>query len=415
MSAWQVMLRRFRWRPGGWLQASTGLFGWLFVRALAQAALVLFLARLLGATAYGQFVSLLALASFFTPLAGLGLHAVLLRDGAREPAQLPGLLNRALRLWLAATAVFSLIAWLVILLFLPGEHPGYAVLVFAGAEVAAGSLVEIVGRSEQARHETSRFGALLAGLSLIRLGALGSLSALATPTLTLWLLAYATASLSYTVCLGAWVLRKRAAPIGAPTRLIREGLPFAIGALSLRLQTEFNKPVLAHLGYAEVGYFGIAQRITDFASLPLMALQEALWPRVYAASNPTLRLRRTGAVVVAFALLGGAAIALLSPLLPKLLGHGYTQATPLLIALAGLPATQVIRNLGNARLVARGQSSRLTQIYLVGSLIGVVLTTGLVLLYGMLGAVGAAYATEVILIILQLRVRRPDTPVKARA
>ena len=46
---------------------------------------MLLLARWLGAEGYGQFVATLAVVSFFGPLAGLGLHGVLLSCIARTP------------------------------------------------------------------------------------------------------------------------------------------------------------------------------------------------------------------------------------------------------------------------------------------------------------------------------------------
>ncbi|MGC8808477.1 MAG: hypothetical protein ACP5QB_13265, partial [Thiomonas sp.] len=62
-----------RWRPGAYARDGARIFGWLLLRAAAQAATVLLLARWLGAGGYGAFVAALAIASFFTPLAGLGL------------------------------------------------------------------------------------------------------------------------------------------------------------------------------------------------------------------------------------------------------------------------------------------------------------------------------------------------------
>ncbi|MDD3651994.1 oligosaccharide flippase family protein, partial [Immundisolibacter sp.] len=99
MSAPATLTKLLAWRPGGYLRASGGLFGWLLLRAAAQAAMVVLLARVLGVEGYGLFVTALAVSGFFSPIAGLGLGGLLLRDGAREPAALPRQLGMALALW----------------------------------------------------------------------------------------------------------------------------------------------------------------------------------------------------------------------------------------------------------------------------------------------------------------------------
>lgn len=102
--------RILAWRPGGYARDGARIFGWLLLRAAAQALTVLLLARWLGASGYGEFVAALAVASFFTPLAGLGLGAVLLMRGARAPEHLPALSAQATRLWAISALGFTLVA-----------------------------------------------------------------------------------------------------------------------------------------------------------------------------------------------------------------------------------------------------------------------------------------------------------------
>lgn len=79
-----VWLRVLRWRPGPYALDMLMIFGWLLLRAAAQAFTVLLLARWLGASHYGAFVAAVAVASFLTPLAGMGMTTIILRDGARR-------------------------------------------------------------------------------------------------------------------------------------------------------------------------------------------------------------------------------------------------------------------------------------------------------------------------------------------
>jgi O-antigen/teichoic acid export membrane protein len=396
-----------QWRPGAYAQDGLRLFGWLVLRAAAQAATVVLLARWLGASGYGEFVAALAVAGFFTPLAGLGLGAVLLVRGARAPQQLPALQAQAARLWAISSVAFSLIATAAMSLSLPGHQPLWAMAALAVAEVAAASWVELVARGRQARHQVHAFGAIQAGLPLARLAAL----ALSLPWLpasaAAWMLIYAAASLIYATTLGISCavssrFQAEKPPSQPTTALLREGAPFVVSAASLRMQAEFNKPVLAHLDYTQTGALGVAQRVVDLVTLPLAALQEALWPRVFASERPGSRLLQTGAMLVALALLSGAALALAAPLLPWLLGPDFAVASQALGWLALLPAVQLTRNLGNAWLIANGNSRSLTVVYLAAAAAGVLLALILVPRWGLSGAVWGMYGSEAVAIVVQL-------------
>jgi Membrane protein involved in the export of O-antigen and teichoic acid len=215
----------------GWLRAGGGLFGWLLLRAGAQAVLLLALARWLGADGYGQYVAALAVAGFFTPLAGLGLQGVLLRDGAADPARLPALLRAMLRLWLASALVCDLLAVLTAVWWLPAGIPWPALAALVIAEVGSSSVVELRARAEQARHRTGRYGAMLAGLIGARLAGLGVLALLLpSADVAAWMWVYAGASLAYAALLLLIAEPTTHIETPAPGELLRQGAPFALGA-----------------------------------------------------------------------------------------------------------------------------------------------------------------------------------------
>ncbi len=390
--------RLLRWRPGGLARDGARIFLGLGLRAAAQAALVLLLARWLGAAGYGAFVAALAVASFFTPLAGMGMAAVIVRDGSADRAHLFALRRRAMRLWAISSVIGVGLAVGAMHWSLPSAAPLGALFLLAVGEVAAGSLVELLARIEQAQHRAMRFGLLMAGLPLARLLALAALLALVPPSPVAWMIAYGVSSVLYAAAL----VTVHSASLRAATRqptpplvhLAREGAPFATGALAGRLQTEFNKPVLAHLSYADAGGFSVAQRLVDLVTLPLAALQEALWPRVFAADDPRSRIRRSGAALLGAALAGAVVLLVVAPLLPRVLGADYAPAAHALAALALLPALQLARNLGNAWMMSHGKSHALLAVYLVVAAVGVLLTLLWVPRYGLIGAVWAVYASE---------------------
>jgi hypothetical protein len=138
-----------------------------------------------------------------------------------------------------------------------------------------------------------------------------------------------------------------------------------------------------------------------------VALQETLWPRIFAADRHDARRRmlRGGLFLLALALLGGALLSLLAPLLPWLLGAGFAATAQLLRWLAWLPALQVLRNFANIRLVIARQPRRLTGAYLAGAGANVALAAVLIPAYGLSGAVLAAYLGEAALAVALLAAR----------
>lgn len=397
-----VLLRLLSWRPGAYLRASSGLFGWLMLRAAAQAAMVVLLARVLGVDGYGLFVTALAVSSFFSPIAGLGLGGLLLRDGACAPAELPRQLGMALALWWPTMFVSSLAATALLAWSLPSRVPLAALAAFALAEVGTASFVELAARVEQARHRVGAFGAILTGLILARLIGVLFYAATGQASAAGYLWVYAITSTLYALALARRLVIEHA-PIWPAKRtwaMARESVPFMIGALSFRLQAEFNKPLLAQASYGQAGNFNVAQRVVDLASLPLQALQEALWPRLYAGRHSARQLWLVGVILCAAALLGGGVLVLLAPWVARLLGEGFEVTAHLVMLLALLPALQLMRNLLNAVVTQQRRQSILTMIYLMSGVAGILFNLLLVPAAGLQGAVAASYLVEAVLLIL---------------
>jgi O-antigen/teichoic acid export membrane protein len=146
----------------------------------------------------------------------------------------------------------------------------------------------------------------------------------------------------------------------------------------------------------------VAQRAVDLSSLPLQALLEALWPRLYMEKNFGRRLFISGSVLMLLAMGAGAALVWVAPLLPHLLGEGFEATAALLGALAWLPTVQVLRNLINYPLTLPGNSHLLGWVYGSGAVLSVVMTAVLVAAFGMQGAIMATYANEIGLVALLL-------------
>ncbi len=390
------------WRPGALARAGIELTGWFFLRAAAQVASIFFMAKVLGATNYGAFVAVLAIAGISASIAGLGLPSVVLRDGSKQTAELPLLLGRALCAWWRSILVFVLATSLLATLVLPPlPAPWFAIHGMIFAEVVSISLIELLGRTFQAQRRTRIYGAMQAGLPLVRLLALAALWASAHADLTTWLLTYMLVSLSY-MAFVTWFTHHNIGWQLNTTHMwamIREGLPFTAGGVSARLQAEYNKPLLAQAAFAYAGNFNIAQRAVDLVSLPILALQEALWPRLYADVDHRRRLRFAGTALIAMSLIGAIVVVAGARLIPVVLGEEFRSAAELMVWMALFPLLAVLRNLGCFQLIATGQTQRIALVSVTGGVTAVILSGWLIPRFGPLGAVWACYASEVMALL----------------
>lgn len=393
----------FRWKPGRFARSSSALFAWMVVRAGAQAATILLLARTLGAVEYGRYVTVLAVASFLVPFVGLGLASVLLRNGAKDPAHIDTYLARAMHGWWVSLPFCLAAAWLVAEWLLPTGIPRMAACVAITAELVATSLTELRARHLQAQHRIASYGSINAGLVVCRLVAIAIflwVAATAGSEQILWV--YASASILYALALSLWlpVFNRKSAvpePMGLST-----GLPFSMAAFAMRLQAEFNKPLLAHIGFDLAGAYNAGQRAGELATMPLLALQEALWPRLYALPDPRRQLRILGALVMALAIASGIAIWLGAPLLPRILGPDFTASSSVVQGLAALPAMQTFRGFANFRAIHLGQMHLIGWTYAIGSILGVAAVALLIPAWGIKGALVSAYITEAAMVSILL-------------
>jgi O-antigen/teichoic acid export membrane protein len=410
--------RLLRWRPGGYLRSSGVLLCWLSARALAQVALILSLTHLLLPKEYGAFVAMVAVATLFTPLAGLGIYSAIVRDGARDPAALPGQLSLALNLWALSSLIFGIAGTVTARVILSDVVALPVVVLLVMGEITSASLVELLARAEQAVHRTQVYGAINAGLIIVRLLVLAGCAIAGRVTLQQWAIAYATASIAYASLL-CW-RSKRVFSLRFTRRLdwhlVKEGWPFLLATLSLRLQAEANKPIIAKIGLAPVGNFNVAQRAMDVTAIPLNSLQETLAPRLFASQKPGKDTLLPLALIIGLACLEAIAIWMVAPYIPRVLGAGYGDVSWLIRSLALLPAFQIVRNILGLVVVAANRPSALTRSYAITMVTSVLLNIWLVPRYQLPGAVAAAYLSEALTTVTLLAAlwrqsgRKRDTP-----
>lgn len=390
-------------RRGSLARNGSILFSWMLARAAAQGGLVILMARALGMQSYGQFVTLMAIAAMLAPFAGLGLSHILLRNASRDPRNEQIYLQYAWKVWLFTLPILA-VASIPALVWLPASEVLISTFLIAVvSEIAVTSLSEICVRRWQARQRTDVYGVIVAGLPIMKLLVLGILFARnqnASLSLVLWI--YAICNILYTGALVASILvdRKVDGGFAAESISLLHGLPFSIAVFATRFQAEFNKPWLAQSSFGFAGEYNISQRIVDLTSLPLIALQDALWPRLYALKNPFLQLCGVGLILLLLGFILGGGLWLAAPHLILLFGAESLEVVGVLRALAWLPLIQVFRALLNFSLVHQGRVNRIGWFYSAGAVVNMIAVVELIPQFGVLGAVVSIYLGEVAMIIL---------------
>lgn len=385
------------------LLESSETLAWLTLRAGLQIASILLVAKLLGASEYGYFVAIFATVSLFSPIAGLGLHAVIVRDGSASPDNIRALTQQSIAIWWKSAFTFSILATFAAWFTLPNEHTSfYAISLFSAGEIMSSTGIELIARAKQAERKLRVFGALHTGLIATKIISIGVYSLIPTPCREQWMILFGVSSLLYL----ALSLHKNIIctdkPQGSCQEILKAGTPFWIGALSLRLQAEFNKPVLAQFSLSDTGTYNIAQRAADVASLPITALQESLLPRLLSSRSNKVLFRNAWLYLTASSALISLIMVATSQVIPTILGREFAGAAELISMLAGLPIIQVQRSLANTRVVADGGSHHLTRIYLLNGLFAVTANLFAIANWGIQGAILATYANEISLILALL-------------
>ena len=407
LSAPATLTKLLAWRPGGYLRASGALFGWLAVRTAAQTALFVLVARTLGAEGYGALIAVMAIATLFAPLAGLGGQSLLAREGARNPQDLATHLGDALRLWTVSVVPLCVLAYALCRLLLPPVLAPWAVAAVVLADLVGASLLDVFTRLSQAQQHMSTYGAVMAGLIGTRLVAFLVLLTLVTPTPDVWAVGYGAATTVYVLLAAAWAVHTHGRPRPSPASfgtLVRTGLPFAFAASAMRVHAEANKPILTRLdSITSAGAFGAAQRVTDLVLLPVQAMVATLAPRVYRRQTLDVRaLLHLGLPCITVAIAGGVVIFITAPWLPLVLGDSYAPAADMVRLLAFLPCLTTARMLLMTLLTAQNRQRHFYRIYFPGIVIGLAVTIVLTLKLGVMGAVAGSFTTEIALISFQV-------------
>lgn len=395
------------------------LGAYVIPRGFTVVAIVL-AARVLGSDGFGAYGTAAAFAVILSILATLGMHPLLVRDLARDPAAAPRLIRAAHLVKTAANAVMLVLLYLLARgqVGLSGEALDAALLL--GVSYAIGAYVENLSAYFQAVERMHVWTEASALVGLIT-GGLGIALVLGTHSVAWFALA---PLLGQAAGLG-WLLFRAPAEVrrGAPARredldgLLRALAPFALAFIVLTLHYKLDVLLLERWrSAAEVGLYAAAYKFVDVfhavviigvsAVFPALSRSAAAWSPKGDAAPPRgaeWSGRRTGELALLAAVpVAGALHLVAGPAIRLAFGAPYGGAAPTLEWLAlGLPALTV-NLLGGYLLGAAHRPGWFAALYLGGLALKTAMDAALVPRLGPLGAAVAMAGAETALALAML-------------
>ena len=178
-----------------------------------------------------------------------------------------------------------------------------------------------------------------------------------------------------------------------------EGAEYAISASADTAYNDLDKTMLSHYGMSAAnGIYTMAYRVIDLATMPISSIQMASEPRLFrlglslqGAAAFGRRLLKRGLVTSVIAAVG---MFLLAPLIPLLVGKGFTESISALRWLCLIPVFRSIHGITGGVLTGAGLQRYRTMAQITAVIFNFGLNLWLIPAYGWHGAAWASLATD---------------------
>ncbi|MDG2537166.1 lipopolysaccharide biosynthesis protein [Dyella jiangningensis] len=379
--------------------------GALALRLVTQAVALVALTRLLGPTDYGHFTSAAALAVVMGTLPSLGSGYVLLKRAAGQPSEVAHTWRYAWPLTFAI-GLLLLAGYLAAGLWLSAGAIGLSLLLWMGcAELLATPFTTLISFALQAT-ERVPLSQLVQWVPL-GLRVLAVLPCFALPVeqrlstyVELQLAASALGALT------AWVIARRYVTFDWHPRLatseeFRDGASYAAMLLVAANPTELDKVMaVRQVGATDAGIYTAGSRVLGALVMPVLAMLLTAQPRLFRharnkKSEATTLICRLFAVALAWGLISGSLLAIASPALPLIFGHGFRRTAELVPWMACSAPFLSLRLASGSVLIALGHPLERMGFELCGI---VVLLAGMLVFtpyWGVLGLIIAVIASDI--------------------
>jgi O-antigen/teichoic acid export membrane protein len=386
----------------------------VFARVLNLALGVLvtaLLARALGSTDYGQWVTILAVLSLTAYFANFGMEGVVVREVSREPGSEREWLGAAMLLRLVLVVPVVALSFAAVLLL----HESHQMLL-AGAIVVLAMPFDGVGAMQlvfQLRIKNTVPMVVLTLRSVlwaIAVAAIfwrgGDMVALAIALAATNAAGSVVQALAARRLIGRWPRPSR----GRLAPLVRAGVPLGISVVLITAYANIDQVIVFELaGGRAAGLYGAAYRVLEQAHFVPISILTTMTPIIAASwSRDRPRMLRVAGVtaelmaIVSFGALAFVAAAAV-PLTRLIFGAGFAPAAPALPVLFGAFVFICFGYLNGNLLNAMGLQRKLLAISLLALVVNVAGNLLLVPLIGFMGAAWMTLVTEIVVFAASLR------------
>ncbi len=301
-------------------------------RLVIQAAYFVLVARSLGPDAYGAFVTVVAISALLGPFSGMGTPNLFIknvRSGKRQANVCWG--NGILLITISGT-LLSLLATAVSRM-VQLRTSASVVLIVCLADMVLLKVTELAAAGFSASDRMKETSVQSVVASLLRLAGIAGLIAIMHPvTLEHWVWVYLITTLlgtAYAVSRGSRLWGRPGVELPALLEDMAEGLYFCIAGSASTVYNDIDKVMLSKLAdLASTGVYAAAYRVIDVSMTPIRSLAAAAYPRFFRKGLDGIgaSYQYAQSLIAKTALYGGAdsaALWILAPILPHILGQRY--------------------------------------------------------------------------------------------
>jgi O-antigen/teichoic acid export membrane protein len=379
---------------------------WLYARTAILAIGTILLAKLSSISDYGSYISAIAIVGFFTPFVHGGMSYVYLDSDKLLFAKKEDC-EKAWRLCLYISGIIvGLFAFSALEIFTENIFSIFIILTLAFSEISLLGICEIESRKEQLLENPIKMGFWQTIPHALRLFIFISTTHYFNTIniIEQWILSGLTA---YIVCV---YFSKNIGVNKLSLRLtcdfIKKSMHYGIGGSSLKLMFEIDKPIISSVsGNAITAQLSIAQRLIDFASIPMSAITSISLTRMLKATSNEHKVRivkrsiLAGCIISTFLLI---VIIYISSYILDFLGKNYSYSKILMLLLVWVPAASLTRGMLGNWLATSGYAHLYSRYNMSGAVIRSTTCFPLVAYYGAIGSIIGLAISEFLIILLIL-------------
>lgn len=374
------------------------------VRLLIQGVYFVLIARALGAQHYGAFIGVVAFAAVLSPFSPLGTGQIIVRNVARDRNTFNYSWGNALWMTGMSGSVLLVIALLLAKWVLAERVPLVLVLLIGLSDLLFSAVSGVAALAFQAVEQLHRTAQIQVALTAARaIAAVVLVLSVRNPTALSW---------GYFYCLSsavgsAYAITLVSLKLGYPKFSFRrmrldllEGFYFAISLSSQSIYNNIDKTMLVRLAtFGAAGIYAAAYRLVDLSFQPVSALLASMYPRFFQHGTQGIQgtkqfARRFLPYAAGYALLAGATLVLLAPVVPYFLGRDFGDSVTALRWLSPLVLFRAVHYFLADTLTGAGFQGLRSAIQLLIAGLNVVLNLWLIPTYSWRGAAWASLASD---------------------